>query len=387
MRVERAEQYALTPEQVALRDMVRELAEKKVAPGAMKRDHTGEYPQDMFELLRDTGLMSLPFPEEYGGQDAGLLSMAIAIEELTRVCYNTSYILVMTWQPFFAIYYAGTPEQKARYLPDLAAGRTRFSTANTEPAAGSDMAGIQARAERVPGGYRLTGTKVFASNAPVADFIITWAKTDPEAGARGITAFIVDARSPGVTVGRKEDKIGGRAIPTAEIAYDGVFVPEENVLGPVNRGFTIAADVFTRLRPLIGARALGLARGALDLALDYAKERHAFGQRIADFQGLQWMFADMATQIEAARHLVWKACAVLDAGVSTKEAAPLVAMAKLFATDMAMKVTVDAVQVFGGYGCTRDYPIERYMREAKILQIIEGTNQIQRNIIARALLA
>jgi alkylation response protein AidB-like acyl-CoA dehydrogenase len=381
------EQYALTEDQIGIQMATRELARQKVAAGARERDQEKKYPQDMLELLIAQDALGLPFPTELGGSGEGMLTCCLVIEELTRVCYNTSYLLVMTWQPFYAISHAGTEEQKQRFLPPLLRGEIKFSTANTEPEAGSDMAALKSRAQRVPGGYKLSGSKVFASNAAVADYFVTFAKTDPAAGGKGITAFIVDARSEGVHVGKKEDKIGGRAIPSCAVSFDDVFVPEENRLGEEGQGFVTAATCFTKVRPLVGARAIGLAQGALDNAVDYAKSRVAFGRTISEYQGLQWMLADMQIQIEAARQLLYKSAAVLDAGTSTRDAAPLIGMAKSFATDMAMKVTVDALQVFGGYGCTTDYPMERFMREAKGLQIVEGTNQIQRNIIARSLLA
>jgi alkylation response protein AidB-like acyl-CoA dehydrogenase len=379
-------QYVLTPEQEAIRAHVRRLAQDRIAPGAAARDATGAYPEDMFELLREQGLLSLPFPEEYGGAGEGLLTCTLVVEEITRYCYNTSYLLVLTWQPLFALLHAATAEQRTRYLPDLAAGRIRFSTAMTEPHAGSDMAAIRTVARRVPGGYTLSGTKAFASNATVADYFIVFAKTDPAAGSRGITAFIVKRGARGFEIGKPEEKIGGRAIASCQLYLEGVFVPEEDRLGEEGRGFALAATAFTKVRVLVGARALGLAEGAMQYALHYAKERVAFGQPIACFQGIQWKFADMAMRLEAARQLVYKAAAVLDQGVSTKDAAALVAMAKCFSTDVAMEVAIEAVQILGGYGVTKEYPVERYMREAKMLQIIEGTNEIQRNIIARALL-
>lgn len=358
-----------------------------VQPGARDRDRTGEYPYDMFKLLLEQDALALPFSAEYGGSEQGMLTCCLVIEELTKVCYNTSYLLVMTWQPFYALSYAGTAEQQQRFLPRLARGDIRFSTANTEPEAGSDMASLRSRAVKVDGGYRLTGNKVFASNAAVADYFVTFAKTDPDKRGKGITAFIVDAKAEGVTVGKHEDKIGGRAIPSCEVRFDGVFVPDSDRLGDEGQGFVIAATTFTKVRPLVSARAVGLAQGALDNAIEYAKGRHAFGQPIAQFQGLQWMLADMHIQTEAARQLHYRAASVLDEGISTKDAAPLIGAAKTFATDTAMRVTTDALQVFGGYGCTTEYPMERYMREAKGLQIVEGTNQIQRNIIAASLLA
>ncbi|WP_151525048.1 acyl-CoA dehydrogenase family protein [Serinicoccus kebangsaanensis] len=380
------EQYVLTPEQRRLVDRVRVLADGPVAAGAAERDRTGDYPQDMFELLREEGLLTLPFAEEHGGQGAGILTCALVIEELTRACYNTSYLLMMTWQPLFAIAMAGSEEQQARLLPGLASGDLRFSTANTEPDVGSDMANLQTRAERVPGGYRLSGTKVWAGNAPVSDYFVTFARTG-EPGHRGLSSFVVPTTAPGVRLGDAMNKIGGRAIPSCRVDFEDVMVPETDRLGEEGRGFATAASTFTMLRPLVGARALGLGRAALDHAVAYARERRAFGRAIGDFQGLSWMLADMKIALEASRHLVYKSAAVLDAGTPPREAAPLIAMAKAFATDSTMRITVDALQVFGANGFSTDYPLERFMREAKGLQIIEGTNQIQRNIIARDLLA
>ncbi|WP_173154745.1 acyl-CoA dehydrogenase family protein [Brevibacterium permense] len=380
------EQYALTEKQLALQAQIRELADGPVAAGAAQRDKTGEYPQDMFELLAERNLLALPFGPEYGGQNAGILSAALAIEGLTRTCYNTSYLLMMTWQPYFAITAAGNEEQRARFLPGLADGTLRFSTANTEPDVGSDMANLQTRAVPVDGGYLLSGKKQWAGNAPVSDYFVTFARTG-EPGHRGLSAFVVPTDAEGVHRGAAMNKIGGRAIPSCEVEFTDVFVPVSDRLGEEGEGFKTAASTFTLLRPLVGARALGLAQGALDHAVAYAKDRRAFGQPIADFQGLQWMLADMAINLEASRHLVYKSAAVLDSGMSPRDAAPLIGMAKTFATDSAMQITVDALQVFGAKGYSTDYPMERFMREAKGLQIIEGTNQIQRNIVAKNLLA
>lgn len=382
----RQEQYALTDEQLTLQAQIRELADGPVAAGAARRDKTGEYPQDMFDLLVERNLLALPFGPEHGGQNAGILSAALAIEGLTRTCYNTSYLLMMTWQPYFAITAAGNEEQRARFLPGLADGTLRFSTANTEPDVGSDMANLQTRAVPVDGGYLLSGKKQWAGNAPVSDYFVTFARTG-EPGHRGLSAFVVPTDAEGVHRGAAMNKIGGRAIPSCEVEFTDVFVPDSDRLGEEGEGFKTAASTFTLLRPLVGARALGLAQGALDHAVAYAKERRAFGQPIAEFQGLQWMLADMAINLEASRHLVYKSAAVLDSGMSPRDAAPLVGMAKTFATDSAMQITVDALQVFGAKGYSTDYPMERFMREAKGLQIIEGTNQIQRNIVAKNLLA
>lgn len=380
------EQYALSAEQLELQAEIRGLADGPVAAGAAYRDQSGEYPQDMFDMLVEKNLLALPFSAEHGGRDSGILTCALAIEGFTRTCYNTSYLLMMTWQPFFAISAAGTEEQRRKYLPGLANGTLRFSTANTEPDAGSDMANLQTRAEPVNGGYRLTGKKVWAGNAPVSDYFVTFARTGGP-GHKGLSAFVVPTDAEGVVRGAKMNKIGGRAIPSCEVEFNNVFVPAEDLLGVEGEGFKTAASTFTKLRPLVGARALGLAQGSLDHAVAYAKERKAFGQRIADFQGLQWMLADMSIGIEASRHLVYKSAAVLDGGMSARDAAPLIGIAKTFATDTAMQVTLDGLQIFGAKGYSTDYPMERFMREAKGLQIIEGTNQIQRNIIAKDLLA
>jgi alkylation response protein AidB-like acyl-CoA dehydrogenase len=380
-----ADVYALTEEQELLRRTVREVAQERVAPRAAEIDARAEYPQDMFDLLRDLGLFALPFPSEYGGTGS-TLSACIAVEELGRVCYNTAYLLVVQWVPFGAILAGGDEAQRRRLLPGLAAGRLRAAIAVTEPSGGSDVARIQTRAEPRPGGYALTGTKIFCTNAAVADFVLVAAKTAREGGRDGLGVFIVERGTSGFVVGRSEAKLGARGVPSSELRFDGAFVPEANRLGPEHGGFKLVMEAFNRSRPIIGARGIGLAQGAMDLAAAYAKERIAFGQPVADFQGIRWMIADMAIQIEAARQLVYRAAAAVDAGRTGKEIAALAAMAKCFATDMAMRVAVDAVQIFGAVGVSTEYPIERYLRDAKILQIVEGTNQIQRNIVADAIL-
>lgn len=382
------EQYGLTARQREVRERCGALARGPVAEGAAARDRDAAYPHDMFALLREEGLLRLPFPARYGGEDEGILTCLLAMEELTKACYNTSYLLMMTWQPFYAMAFAGTEEQQDRWLPGLASGELRFSTSATEPQAGSDMAGLRLPAERVDGGYRLTGRKMWAGNANVADFIIVWARTD-EHPTRGLTAFVVPSDAEGLTLGEPIDKIGGRAIPSGQLDLDGVFVRDSHRLGEEGSGFRLAATTFTKLRPLVGGRALGLAQGALDHAVGYVKERRAFGQPLADFQGLRWMLADMKTRIEAARHMTYKSAAILDAGVPTRDAAAFVGGAKTFATDTAMQVTIDALQVHGATGCRRGdgFPMERFMREAKGLQILEGPNEVQKNLVAGDLLA
>ena len=315
-----------------------------------------------------------------------MVSACLAVEELARVCYNTAYLLVVQWSGFGAILAAGDESQKTRLLPELASGALRAAIAVTEPSAGSDVAGIQTRAAKKPGGYALTGAKIYCTNARQADFIIVAARADGAAGSRGVGAFVVEAGTPGFDIVRDEAKMGARGIPSSELRFDQAFVPDANCLGPADGGFKAIMAAFNRTRPIIGARGIGLAQGAMELAIDYAKERQAFGRAVSDFQGMRWMLADMAMQIEAARGLVYRAASAVDQGVTGLPLARLSAMAKCVATDMAMKVAVDAVQVFGAAGISKDLPIERYLRDAKVLQIVEGTNQIQRNIVADCLL-
>ena len=375
----------LTDDQIQIRDLIRRVAKEKVEPRADEIDRTAEYPQDMFDLLRRLGLFTLPFPQEYGGSN-NMVSACLAIEEFGRVCYNTAYLLLVQWVPFGAILAGGTAEQKARFLQGLAAGELRGAIATTEPQSGSDVAGIKTRAKSVSGGYRLNGSKVWCTNSHVANFVLVAAKTGEDDTARSINLFIVERGAKGFEIGRKEDKMGARGVPSCPLFLDDVFVSESNILGESGKGFKVVMEAFNKSRPLIGARGVGLAQGAIDHASEYIQNRLAFGKKISDFQGMRWMLADMAMQTEAARNLVYKAAAMVDAGASGAELAPIAAMAKCLATDTAMKVATDAVQMFGASGISNEYPINRYFRDAKVLQIIEGTNQIQRNIIANSLL-
>ena len=377
--------YELNDEQRQIRDMVRRLAREHVAPRAAEIDRSAEYPQDMFELLRDAGLFCIPFPKEYGGTGS-MLSAAVAIEELGRVCYNTAYLLVVQWVPFGAILAAGTDEQKQRLLGPLAAGRLRGAFSTTEPQSGSDVAGIRTRALPCPGGYRISGSKIWCTNSPVADFVLVAAKTGERDGVGAINLFIVERGSKGFTIGRKEDKMGARGVPSCPLFLDDVFVPEANRIGADGRGFKDVMEAFNKSRPLIGARGVGLCQGAIDHCVEFVASRVTWGRPVGENQGIRWMLADMATQTEAARQLVYSAAAAVDAGTSGIALAPIAAMAKCFATDTAMRVATDAVQLFGASGISSDYPINRYFRDAKVLQIIEGTNQIQRNIIGDSLL-
>ncbi|CAM5778653.1 acyl-CoA dehydrogenase family protein [Rhizobacter fulvus] len=377
--------YALNDEQREIQALVRRLARDKVATRAAAIDRSAEYPQDMFDLLREVGLFTIPFPKEYGGTGS-MLSAALAIEELGRVCYNTAYLLIVQWVPFGAILAAGNAEQKQRLLGPLAAGELRGAFSTTEPQSGSDVAGIRTRARRCEGGYRITGSKIWCTNSHIADFILVAAKTGDAEGARAINLFIVERGSPGLSVGRQEDKMGARGVPSCPLFLDDVFVPESNRIAEDGRGFKDVMEAFNKSRPLIGARGVGLAQGAIDHSIEFVTNRVTWGRKVSENQGIRWMLADMAMQTEAARQLVYRAAAVVDGGASGIELAPIAAMAKCFASDTAMRVATDAVQLFGAAGISADTPINRYFRDAKVLQIIEGTNQIQRNIIGDSLL-
>ena len=377
--------FTLTADQLQIQDLIRRVAKEKVAPRANEIDRTAEYPQDMFDLLQQLGLFTLPFPEEYGGTNS-MVSACLAIEEFGRICYNTAYLLLLQWVPFGAILAGGTAEQKQRYLHGLANGTLRGAISTTEAQSGSDVAGIKTRATPVNGGFSLSGSKIWCTNSSVADFVLVAAKTSDEQSTASINLFIVERGSKGFEIGRKEEKMGARGVPSCPLFLDNVFVPASHVLGESGKGFKVVMEAFNKSRPLIGARGVGLSQGAIDHASVFIQDRVAFGQKISDFQGIRWMLADMAIQTEAARNLVYKAAAMVDAGVSGKELAPIAAMSKCFATDTAMKVATDAVQLFGAAGISNEYPINRYFRDAKVMQIIEGTNQIQRNIIANHLL-
>ncbi|HUP94716.1 MAG TPA: acyl-CoA dehydrogenase family protein [Burkholderiales bacterium] len=378
--------YTLTDDHRQIQDLIRRVARDKVAPRANEIDRAAEYPSDMYALMKELGLFTLPFPAEYGGSGS-VLSACIAVEELGRVCYNTAYLLVVQWLPFGAILAGGTKEQRDRYLPGLASGELRGAFSTTESQSGSDVQGIRTKATPVQGGYRLDGAKIWCTNSSVADFILVAAKTAGAGRKSEVSLFIVEKGTAGFEVGRKEDKMGARGIPSCPLFFDNAFVPEKNRLGAEGtQGFKVVMEAFNQSRPIMGARGVGLAQGALDHAVEFIKNRTAFGQQVSDFQGVRWMVADMAMQTEAARHLVYRAASLVDAGVSGRELAPVAAMAKCFATDVAMKVATDAVQLFGAAGVSAEFPINRYFRDAKVLQIIEGTNQIQRNIIAGSVL-
>ncbi|MBV1876750.1 MAG: acyl-CoA dehydrogenase family protein [Pseudomonadales bacterium] len=374
--------FQLSDEQRLLQDTVRRFAREKVAPRAQEIDAKAEYPQDMFDALKELQMFALPFPEEYGGSNS-ILNSCIVVEELGRICYNTAYLLIVQWVPFGAILAGGNEAQKEKYLPGLASGDLRSAISVTEAGGGSDVAGIKTRADKVEGGYLLNGSKIFSTNAAIADFVVVAAKTDPTKRHAGVSVFIVEKGTKGFEVGPSEHKIGSRGVPSSPLYFDDCFIPEENRLGKEGEGFALVMEAFNKSRPIIGARGVALAQGAMDLCVDFVREREAFGQQVSDFQGVRWMLADMAMQTEASRLLVYKAAAAVDDGITGKALAPIAAMAKCYATDTAMKVATDAFQLFGSAGVSTANRIEQYFRDAKVLQIIEGTNQIQRNIIGK----
>ena len=377
-------QYELSEDNRRIKEMVRRIALEQVAPRAAEIDAKAEYPQDMFDLLRELGLFTLPFEEKYGGMNS-ILSACIAIEEFGRICYNTAYLLVVQWVPFGAILAGGSEDQKEKYLPGLADGSIRGAFSTTESQSGSDVGGILTRATPVKGGYQISGNKIWCTNSSVADFVVVAARLDGMEGKRAINFFIVDRGSKGFSVGAPENKMGARGVPSCPLYFDDVFVNQDAMLGQPGEGFRIVMEAFNISRPIIGARGVGLSQGAFDHALAFVKERRAFGQQIVDFQGVRWMLADMHVQTEAARNLVYKAAVSADLGITGKALAIEAAVAKCHASDTAMRVATDAVQLFGASGISSDYPINRYFRDAKVLQIVEGTQQIQRNIISRYL--
>ena len=379
----------LTDEQRALRDAVRELADKRIAPRAAEIDASGEFPWDVVALLAQHDVLALPFPEEYGGLGGDLLTVCLAIEQISRACATSGLILAVHELGAAPLLLAGTDEQKARWIPDLAAGKRLVAFALTESEAGSDAAALRTRAVRDGESWRIDGSKRFISQGSVAGLVAVFALTDPDPSAvksyRHLTCFYVEQGTPGFAASRVEHKMGIRGSPTAELTFDGVVVPDANRVGEIGEGWSLAMRTFERSRPGIAAQAVGIAQGALEVATRYASERRQFGRPVADFQMVGAMLADMATRTEAARQLLYTACEEIQAG--SAQAARWASMSKLFAGDTAMAVTTDAVQVLGGYGYITEYPVERMMRDAKITQLYEGTQQIQRLIIARDLVA
>jgi alkylation response protein AidB-like acyl-CoA dehydrogenase len=377
--------YRLSEEHVLLRDAVRVLADERVAPRAAEIDRDAEFPDDLRKLLAEQDILALPFPTEHGGLGGELLSVCLAIEQLSRACATTGLILAVQELGSLPIAIAGTAEQQARWFPQLASGEQLIAFALTEAEAGSDAAAARTIARRDGDDYVIDGSKRFISHGSIADLVVVFAVTDPEAPRhRRLSAFVVEVPTDGFAVTRLEHKMGIRGSPTAELAFTRMRVPAANRLGEEGEGFGIAMRTFDRSRPGIAAQAVGIAQGALEVATAYARDRTQFGQRIGDLQQVGAMLADMDAQTEAARQLLYRACVEIDAGAP--DASRWSAMCKLVAGDTAMRVTTDAVQVLGGYGYIDEFPVERMMRDAKITQLYEGTQQIQRLVIARALL-
>ncbi|MCK4176851.1 acyl-CoA dehydrogenase family protein [Aciditerrimonas ferrireducens] len=377
--------FVLTEEHEQFRAALRQMAEERIAPYAAAVDREERYPSEGFAACREMELPALGIPTAYGGAGADMVTQAIMAEELARVCASTSVTMLISKLGMLPVMNFGSEDLKRRYLPRVASGEAQASYCLSEADAGSDVAAMRCRAVRDGDHYVLTGTKYWITNAGVSDTYTVFAKTDPEAGHRGISCFLVEA-DWGVKVAKLEHKMGLRGSPTGEVVFDEVRVPVANRIGEEGQGFAIAMHTLDRSRPTIGAQAVGIGQGALDHAVAYMRERRAFGAPIADLQGLRFMVADMAMRLEAARTLVYRACSVIDQGDPRGELSMLGAMAKAFASDTAMAVATDAVQLLGGYGYTTDFPVERAMRDAKITQIYEGTNQIQRVVIARHVL-
>jgi len=377
-------EYFLTEEQKMIKELAARIADEKIAPLAIQYDEEGIFPHDIVKILADSDLTGVYIPEEYGGFGGGVLEMSLVVEELSRACGGIALAFAGTGLGTFPIILFGNDEQKKKYLPDIAAGKKLAAFALTEANAGSDAAGIQTTAVLDGNEYILNGTKQWITNGGEADVYTVIACTNREKGARGFSAFIVEKGTPGFSFGKKENKMGIRASCTRELIFENCRIPKENLLYREGMGFIVAMKTLDRTRPGVAAQALGIAQGAFDEALKYSRERHQFGQAISSFQAIQHMLADMAIQIEAARALVYQTCRHIDSGAKniSKESA----MAKVFASDVAMKVTTDAVQILGGYGYMKEYPVEKRMRDAKITQIYEGTNQIQRNVIALELI-
>jgi hypothetical protein len=379
--------FELSEELAELQGTVRKLAQERVAPRAREIDETEEYPEDLFELFVEAGLTGLCIPEEYGGSGGGILGLTIAIEEVAKYSNAAALMLLLTRLPTGPVMIAGSPEQNERYVRPIATGDARAAFGLSEPQAGSDVMGMRTRAVRDGDDWRLTGTKCWMSGVRQADWYCVFAKTGPvdSRAHDSVSAFIVERSSPGVEVGRVDRKMGVKGVDTGELILDGARVPAENVVGEIG-GFRLAMLGLNSMRPIVAARGIGLAEGALMYAVDYVKQREAFGQTIADFQGIQWKIAELASEIEAARLLTYRAAWMADRSQFTKEYVPFLSMAKYYATELAVKVSGEALQMLGAAGYMHDHMTELYYRDAKQLTIVEGTTQVQLGLIARGVL-
>lgn len=379
-------EFELSEEHRLIKDTARRIAREVVAPRAKEVDETQEYPEDFFQAFKQAGLLGMPIPESMGGTGNGILPLCLAIEEVAKYECGAGLMFVLSGLPTRPIVFGGNREQQQAYLPSAASGDTKMAFCLTEPDHGSDAANLETRAVRDGDDYVLNGNKVYISGGTVADYLTVFARTGGP-GARGISAFVVDAHAPGVNIDRTDDKMGVRSVPTAHFSFNDVRVPAENLLGgEEGKGFNTAMLTLNSMRPTVGARGVGLAEGAAGYAMEWAREREAFGSKVLDFQAIQFMFADMAIQIEAARNLVYKAAWNVDRGMYTREHAHHLSIAKAFATEMANKVAFDALQVLGAQGYMKDHPLERHYRDARQLMIVEGTSQVQRVVISRAMI-
>jgi alkylation response protein AidB-like acyl-CoA dehydrogenase len=376
--------YFLTEEQLEIKEIARKVAEEKIKPVRAKYDEENSFPWEIVEVFKQTDLFAVLVPEEYDGISGSVMDIAIITEELSRVCGGIGLSLGGSGLGMYPILISGSEEQKQKYLPPIANGEKLAAFALTEANAGSDAGGVETTAVKDGDNYILNGTKQWITNGGEAEIYTVFALTDKSKGARGASCFIVEKGTEGFTFGKKEDKMGIRGSATRELIFDNVVIPKENIIGREGNGFMIAMKTLDKSRPMVAAQAVGIAQGAYEEAARYSKERTQFNKPISSFQGVQFMLADMATQIEAARALVYATARMIDSGV--KRYAKESAMCKVFASDVAMKVTTDAVQILGGYGYMKEYPVEKMMRDAKITQIYEGTNQIQRSVIASNLL-
>jgi len=378
--------FELSEEHRLIKDTARRIARDVVAPRAKELDEAGEYPHDYFEAFKQSGLLGMAIPESMGGTGNGILPLCLAIEEVAKYECGAGLMLVLTGLPNRPIVFGGTKEQQQRWLPDAANGVTKGAFCLTEPDHGSDAANLETRAVRDGDDYILNGNKVYISGGTVADWLTVFARTGGP-GAKGISAFVVDAHAPGVRIDRTDDKMGVRSVPTAHFSFSDVRVPAAQLLGGVEgQGFNTAMLTLNSMRPTVGARGVGLAEGAASYALEWARERKAFGSAVIDFEAIQFMFADMAIQIEAARNLVYKAAWLVDQGKYTREYAHNLSIAKAYATEMANKVAFDALQVLGAQGYMKDHPLERHYRDARQLMIVEGSSQVQRVVISRSMI-
>ena len=376
--------YLFTEEQKMIRDLARQIADEKIRPVAAEYDEKEEFPWPILKVIAESDLAGIYIEEKYGGMGGGVTELCIATEEFSKACGGIAVSYAASALGSYPIILYGTEEQKQKYLPDIASGKKLAAFGLTEAGAGSDAGAVSTTAKKEGDYYILNGVKQWITNGGEAETYTVIAMTDKTKGSRGASAFIVEKGTPGFEFGKKEKKLGIRSSATRELIFTNCKVPKENLIGKEGLGFIVAMKTFDKSRPGIGAQAVGIAQGALDHALRYAKERVQFGKPVSSFQGIQFMLADMGTKVEAARALVYYAAGLIDSGA--KDISKFSAMSKLYASDIAMEVTTDAVQVFGGYGYMRDYPVEKYMRDAKITQIYEGTNQIQRGVIASELI-